>query len=92
MRGSLATLKKCSECRHNHGGFSRLLTHMITKVSSDNEGHDHEIQISWYKKNNGFYIASCDGDIKGAWIVTKKCFDGVKLPVTFLNICDAKEQ
>ena len=46
----------------------------ITKVSSNIEGHDHEILIGWQKKNNGFYIASCDSD-KGAWILAKKCFD-----------------
>ena len=46
----------------------------MTKQSSPIEGHEHEIQIGWHKKNNGFYIASCDGN-QGGWILAKKCWD-----------------
>ena len=49
------------------GGF-------VTKDSDPMEGHTHKIEVGWHKKNDGFYIASCNGNM-GNRTLAKKCFD-----------------
>ncbi|XP_028414209.1 uncharacterized protein LOC114537253 isoform X2 [Dendronephthya gigantea] len=47
---------------------------IVTKFSSEIQGHAHEIMVAWHENNAGFYISACDGDM-GPWVLAKKCFD-----------------